>query len=188
MNDADIAAKFGCTLTTVGMHHEDGLSWPEYFVECPGGNEGALVLLNELATEDARTSARVMSVAEACADYGMRHSDPSTATASQIQQYVQKNVAFREDPFQFFRPSDLTLLRRSGNCVNSARLVMATALAAGLPSKCVPVVIDGEIRHTAAQIRVNGVWQWAEATVTARFGEPPLTARDRGAVPCEFQP
>jgi hypothetical protein len=181
--DARIAAAFGCKVQVVAMHHEGGRSWPEYFIsDCPDGNVGAIRLLGELARADAGTSARVASVARACARVG----HDAASVGARIQRFVQENVAFREDSFQFFRPSDLTLIRRSGNCVNSARVVMAAALAAGLPARVVPYAIAGEIRHTAAQVRVDGVWKWAEATLTAKFGEDPLVARGRGAVPCEF--
>ena len=190
MTDDQIAASFGCVLTPMGAQHEDGEVWPESMADCPGGNEGAIVLLNELARADAARSRRVAAVADACRQFGDRLQGTSggsdEATARAIQSFVQSSIAFREDPFQIFRPSDLTLLRGSGNCVNSARLTMATALAAGLSAQCVPVWVDGDLKHTCAQILVNGVWRWAEGTISADFGESPLDAVARGAEPCEF--
>lgn len=178
-----ILASMGASMAGLGVHEEAGARWPEYFVATPGGNERALVLLNALARHDARTSARVQSIALAAGAGRF----PPARVASEIQRIVQRCVNDVDDPFQYFRPSDLTLLRRKGNCVNSARVVMASALAAGIPARCVPVYIGGELRHTCAQVQISGVWRWAEATLTANFDEPPMTALLRGAERCEFQ-
>lgn len=179
--DAQLAAAYGCKLTAIGSLREDGASWPEHYAVCPGGNRGAIDLLNVLANNDAKTSARVHDVGRACRAWG-DGSDESTAR--QAQAFVQHAIAFREDDFQIFRPSDLTLMRKIGNCVNSARLVSAICQSQGIPARCVPVVIRGEIRHTAAQAKVDGAWRWLEATVLAHYDEPPLTAVARGAAVC----
>jgi transglutaminase-like putative cysteine protease len=178
-----IVESHGGRMASVGLHPEGGETWPEYFVVTPGGNEGALVILNALARHDARTSRRVQAIAQAA---GAGHFPPRRV-ATEIQRLVQRSVNDVDDPFQVFRPSDLTLLRRAGNCVNSARVVMASALAAGLPARCVPVYIGGELRHTCAQVRIDGVWTWAEATITANLGEPPLAAVARGAERTAYQ-
>jgi transglutaminase-like putative cysteine protease len=167
-SDVALAAAFGCVVRMAGTVNVAGEAHPDYRVTC-ADNAQALRLLDRLATKDARTSARVVALAQALRGA----SDEETAKA--IQRYVGHAIRFVRDASQVFRSSDVTLAMGSGNCANTARLVAAIARAAGIPAKLGPVVDDdGAIVHVAAQLYTGGAWHWAEGTVPgAEYGESP---------------
>ena len=139
-------------------------------------NEDAIAALNDFANDDAVYGQEVRALARVLAPrYGV-----GELYARAIHAYVRDEIRFMLEDAQNFRSSDVTLIMRQGNCVNTARLVAALALAGGVPARIVAVPdADGEISHCAAQVFVGGAWQWAEGTVDARFGEEPRAAARR---------
>lgn len=172
-----IARRLGMTVESEDSITLDGAPYRRLAIVCRTNTE-ALRLLNALAHLDASPehgekvhalSKRLWTEASGDAD----------AFARRAHAIIRDAVAYVDDPEQTFRSSDVTLTLGFGNCVNTARVLCALALAAGLDAHAMPVRPHGEITHTAAQIRYAGAWHWAEATIAANYDEEPLTAARR---------
>lgn len=153
-------------------------------VECRD-NAHAIALLNGYAKEDAANGERVRELAAAlrarytaaAAGWG---GDADDVYARVVHRIVRDGIRFHPEDVQAFRSSDATLTLGHGNCVNTARLVAALAMAGGVPARVVGVKDrDGEIGHAAAQLFTRGAWRWAEATIPAEWGEEPHAAARR---------
>jgi transglutaminase-like putative cysteine protease len=149
-------------------------------------NVEALRLLNVYAGDDAANGIEVRELAGKFQDAAKRDAaaaglgDWRPWYARAIHAFTRDAIDYVDDPEQVFRSSDATLNLGIGNCVNTARLVVALARAVGLEAAAVPVVNrDGEITHTCARIRLDGAWWWAEATIAAEWGEEPHAAARR---------
>lgn len=173
-DEARLAAAMGCDVEPGFVVSLGGRRYVQYRVTCDD-NRTAIALLDALATLDARENPRVVAIARSL----VGASEAETARA--IMRFVQHGVRYERDDVQWFRSSDATLSLGVGNCVNTARLVVALARAAGLAARAVPVPNpDGEIVHTAAQIRVDHEWRWAESSVPgAELGESPYDVARR---------
>jgi hypothetical protein len=101
-----------------------------------------------------------------------------------VQSLVQGWVEYLPEPWETFQKSEATLRMRTGDCDDSARLAVVLARKLGLPARLVIMRRDGTPVHAVAQIADrNGVWQWAETTVLAHWGESPIDAKRRlGAI------
>ena len=128
-------------------------------------------LLNALALADARYDRKVRRIALAIAK-GARTTEPHYL-AARILRVVQRRVRYVGEGIETFQPSSLTWRMGLGDCVDSARLVVALARALGLEARVVGVAgKKGDPAHAVA--KVEG--RWAEASLLARYGEHPLRA------------
>jgi transglutaminase-like putative cysteine protease len=149
-------------------------------------NLAALRLLNVFAGDDAANGIEVRALAASYFDAAKVDAaaaglgDWRPWYARKVHAFVRDAIEYVDDPRQVFRSSDVTLNLGAGNCVNTARLIVALCRTVGLEAEAVPVPdAHGEITHTCARIKVAGVWTWAEATVAARWGEAPHVAARR---------
>lgn len=174
---ASIARSLGMTVEGAGEVSLAGLHFHTLDIVCRNNTE-ALRLLNALARRlDARQGIKVRALAERLWREANGDAD---AFARRAHRIVRDDVEYVDDEEQVFRSSDVTLTIAQGNCVNTARVLCALALAAGLDARAMPIRPHGkEITHTAAQIGYGGRWHWAEATVAANFDEEPLAAARR---------
>jgi hypothetical protein len=67
----------------------------------------------------------------------------------------------------------------AGDCDDHARLLVALAKAAGVEAELIFFEADDQPAHVVAVMRDAQGWWWAETTVGAEFGEPPMDAVDR---------
>lgn len=174
---AGLARKHGAQVEHVGRAVIGGRPYAEIDVVCKD-NADAIRLLNDLAHDDAATGPRVRDTARSFWNaYGGRGEE---SFARAVHRYVRDAIEYVDDPSQIFRAGDVTLVFRVGNCVNTARLIVALCEAANVTARAIPVPdSDGEITHTAAQIQHGGAWHWAEATIGAKYGEAPHAAARR---------
>jgi len=185
---AGLIAARGVSVANVGDVHVAGHTYRDLEVDCRD-NEEAIAILNDLARDDALNGEKVRAFARRLwtwAQDAAKRADlaPSTVPelfARKVHKIVRDVIEYEDDPEQVFRSSDVTLTLGVGNCVNTARLAVALARAVGLDARAVGVVPrdDGEITHACAQIAHDGAWHWAEATIAADYGEPPLDAARR---------
>jgi hypothetical protein len=142
-------------------------------IECRTGWRAARLLV-ALMVEDAkspggrRLAAELRRVAPGDGDY-----------ARLVQTFVKKRVRFQRERGEVFTGGGYTLAVGFGDCDDHARLVGALGLAGGLPAKLAFLHAGGPPKHVLAQLGVAGIWEWAETTIDARFGENPLAAVDR---------
>jgi hypothetical protein len=92
---------------------------------------------------------------------------------------VITQIKFRHEPVETFQSARLTMHLGAGDCDDHARLLVALARSAGVEAELV-FFNDGEQPvHGVGLLRDADSWWWAETTINARFGEPPLEAIDR---------
>ena len=107
---------------------------------------------------------------------------------------VITQIKFRHEPVETFQAARYTMQVEAGDCDDHGRLLVSLAKAAGLEARLVfiddegRVVIleDGEVpvdgsqpAHATSLLKDGDGWWWAETTIDAGFGEPPLDALDR---------
>jgi hypothetical protein len=149
-------------------------------------NLTALRLLNLFAGDDAANGIEVRALAASFLEEAKMSAAAAMLPdwrpwyARAVHAFVRDRIAFVDDPEQTFRSSDVTLNLSMGNCVNTARLIVALCRAVGIDAVAVPVPDHaGVITHTAARVKVGGAWWWAEGTIAAHFGEEPHAAARR---------
>lgn len=181
---AAITRALGASVDDRGPVRVAGIDARELTIACDS-NEEAIDLLNAYARDDAADGPRVRALAGALAAWCDRAAPILGTTARALfarraHALVRDGIAYVDDPDQVYRSSDVTLALAAGNCVNSARVVCALCLAAGVPARIVGVRdADGEIAHACAQIDDGDGWRWAEATFPARFGVDPRDEAER---------
>lgn len=134
----------------------------------------APALLERLAKEDAADPA-VREIARAAA----RANAEPAARARALHAFVQRRVKFERENGEVFRSTAVTLDRGAGDCDDSARALVALALAAGLRARLAYLVRDDQPVHVYAELHDGAQWQPAETTIAATFGEAPLAAARR---------
>lgn len=92
---------------------------------------------------------------------------------------VITQIKFRHEPVETFQSARETMKLGAGDCDDHARLLVALAKSAGVDAKLVFLEADAQPAHVAPLLRDADAWWWAETTIDARFGEPPLAALDR---------
>ena len=172
---AGLAQSRGARIEHVGRVVIGGRPYAEVDVVCRD-NKDAIHLLNDLATDDAATGPMVPATARS-----FRNAyTTDEAFARAVHRFVRDGIEYVDDEDQIFRAGDVTLALKVGNCVNTARLIVGLCKAAGLDARAVPVPdAEGAITHTAAQIKHDGAWHWAEGTIGAAYGEEPHAAARR---------
>lgn len=189
---AALCARHGARVVRVGFVVVNGVRYPDLRVECRD-NEHAIALLNVLAGDDAQMRPKVKSLAAQVRSYSRastamsgpwssRSPQQEDAVCAQKIQHLAQAITYVDDPEQVFRASDVTLSLGAGNCVNSARVMAALAVACGISARIVGVrPHDDAIEHCAAQVSfdVGRSWHWAETTFAANFGEEPIAAAHR---------
>lgn len=135
--------------------------------------EDAAELLAQLVREDAG-GPLVRHVA------GQIRSAAGGALGPAIQAWVQRAIAYADERKETFQSAEVTIRRRSGDCDDHARLVLVIARELGVPAQLVICRRRGQPVHAVAKLRDDrGVWQWAETTLAAHFGEHPVEAKKR---------
>lgn len=142
---------------------------------CTDGEDTAS-LLGELVGSDAggpHVDAAAARIRAICDD------DPAKLGPA-VQLFVQKAIAYHDEPRETFQSAEVTLLRRSGDCDDHARLVIVLAKAVGLAAQLV-IMRKGAIPvHAVAKVAdAAGELQWAETTLAAQWGEHPVAAKTR---------
>lgn len=99
--------------------------------------------------------------------------------ARTIHGNVQEQILFIHEPKETFQSARVTMATQAGDCDDHARLVYALARAAGLKAKLIFLEDDAQPVHVVAQIEDSRGYQWAETTIDAEYGEPPLQAYAR---------
>lgn len=99
--------------------------------------------------------------------------------ARTIHGNVQEQILFIHEPKETFQSARVTMATQAGDCDDHARLVYALARAAGLKAKLIFLEDDAQPVHVVAQIEDSRGYQWAETTIDAAYGEPPLQAYAR---------
>lgn len=100
--------------------------------------------------------------------------------AALILQRVQA-LGYHPDPEGEWLQSGRETAERGGDCEDLASLFVVLAVAVGVPARVVWIAQPGRRQdHVAAQVHINGRWQWAEASILgARIGESPYAAAAR---------
>jgi Transglutaminase-like superfamily len=101
------------------------------------------------------------------------------AYARALWDNVQTQIKFRHERKETFQSARLTMRLGAGDCDDHARLLVALAIAGGLEAELVFLEADDQPAHVVGLIKGSDGWYWAETTIDARFGEPPLEALDR---------
>lgn len=94
---------------------------------------------------------------------------------------VAQRAGYQRDlPGEWFQPCRYTV-HYGGDCEDLSSLFVALARLLGLEAEMVWIEQpDRPLDHVAAQVRVEGAWHWADASVCgARVGEDPYAAMDR---------
>jgi Transglutaminase-like superfamily len=92
---------------------------------------------------------------------------------------VITQIKFRHEPVETFQSARLTLELGAGDCDDHARLLVATLKSAGVEARLAFFESGDQPSHVVPLVRDGEGWWWAETTIDARFGEPPLDALDR---------
>lgn len=102
------------------------------------------------------------------------------ATARTIHANVQSLIHFVHEPLETFQSARVTMQTEAGDCDDQARLVYALARAAAVPVELVFFEEDDQPIHVVARMQdADGIWQWAETTIDADYGEDPHEALAR---------
>jgi transglutaminase-like putative cysteine protease len=168
-----LAELSGCRVLAANRLHDGGLA---YRVTC-SDHRAKVGLLANLAEYDARTP-DVRRFAEQIVA-GARD---TAQQARALHAFVRDRVVFTREPIETFSPTMHTLTIGAGDCDDSARALMALALALGLRARLetLPPLSSGRTpKHVAAQLFVDGAWRWAETTIAGELGEHPVAAARR---------
>jgi hypothetical protein len=92
---------------------------------------------------------------------------------------VQRQIKFRHERTETFQSARLTMRLGAGDCDDHARLLVALAIAGGLEAQLTFLEADDQPAHVVGLVKTSGGWTWAETTIDAEFGEPPLDALAR---------
>jgi hypothetical protein len=92
---------------------------------------------------------------------------------------VQTQIKFRHEKKETFQSARMTMRLRAGDCDDHARLLVALAIAGGVEGELVFLEADAQPAHVVSLLKGSDGWYWAETTINARFGEPPIDALDR---------
>lgn len=133
--------------------------------------------LRALTVEDSRdldVMANAHRIREAC---GPRATDGDVMRA--IFAYHQKHLRFEPEEVETFQGPIYTLLSGVGDCDDHANSVTAHAWALDLPAELVFLEEQGQPAHVFSAFFDAGMWQPAETTIAAVYGEPPLLAAKR---------
>jgi hypothetical protein len=96
-----------------------------------------------------------------------------------LYQNVQRQIFFRHERTETFQSARETMHLRAGDCDDHARLLVALARSAGVDAQLVFFDDNDQPSHAVSVLRDAEGWWWAETTIDARFGEPPLEALGR---------
>jgi hypothetical protein len=154
--------------------------------EDPWAAARLLLALSEQDARDPAVRAWALDMLAAAADASGAPSGPTLtralrdATARTIHASVQRAIRFLHEPGETFQSARVTMQTAAGDCDDHARLVFALARAAGVPVELVFFEQDDQPIHVVARMQdSNGIWQWAETTIAAGYGEDPHDALER---------
>jgi hypothetical protein len=146
-------------------------------------------LLTDLAEEDASdpvVRAWALEILDAAAAAIGQRSGPTVspelrdAAAETIHASVADQIRFVHEPKETFQSARVTIESHAGDCDDHARLVYALARVLDIPAELVFFEQQEQPIHVVARLQDSaGVWQWAETTIAADFGEDPHEALAR---------
>jgi hypothetical protein len=100
--------------------------------------------------------------------------------ARTIHANVQNEIKFVHEPKETFQSARVTIESHAGDCDDHARLVYALARVLDIPAELVFFEADEQPIHVVARLQdSSGIWQWAETTIEAGYGEDPHEALAR---------
>lgn len=141
-------------------------------VLCPDGWAAARLLV-ALASEDAqRPEVRELALE-------LRKIAPSDDEyAALLHSWVKSHVRFIREHGEVFTGTMYTLAIGAGDCDDHTRVVLALAMAGGLPYRAAFLARPGATgpAHAVAQLCPGRDCHWAETTVDAEYGEHPYAA------------
>ena len=145
--------------------------------DCPT-TEAKGALLNLAATYDARYDPRVRELA-----LRLLRGAPSTSPAAigrALHAAVKRRVRYVGEAIDTFQSAWQTWASGFGDCDDSARLLVALARSVGVEAGIQLMRNrDGIPVHVVAVLHDGQRWQYAEATLDAEYGEPPIVAWGR---------
>lgn len=137
--------------------------------------------LDELGTTVERAQRDPLVREAAALARSLAGEDPTPRDLAAAALRVAQRAGYQRDqPGEWFQPVAYTVAH-GGDCEDLASLFAALGTLLGLDVELVWIEQpDRPLDHVAAQVLIDGVWLWADASVCgARVGENPYDAMDR---------